>query len=466
MKKYVKIICLIWLGLGGLAFGQESTEDPIREITAIMPFAEGGQKLLVEEKGEYLVYEGDILVDELGRGGTARASESYLWPNSTIPFEIAANHPKEKDILKAIEKMNAETNLCLIPRNGKSYYDDYVEFIYKAGICGYSYVGMRGGKQVIAVGNLCGNTVISTMHEILHAAGFYHEQSHPDRDKHVKIDWWNIDKWKNWNNFFKKGKKLTEYDYYSIMHYSEYAFGNGKITITTLDPKYQKIIGRATELSPLDVFSIDKLYPKPGACEKGPRMTEIPEETDMSTYPIDIEYTGVELVPQLTNLSCWAAAISMIIGWVDEVSINPEEIARQIGYWKQYNFQGLAAGDFKALEEWGFELAAPMSYTAEGLADLLKTGPLWVATEEDLGKNKDQAHVRVIVAMIGDGSPENTLLTIYDPWEKGMKKFRLPNNGSIYQETFTEFSMKQADLATKELHESAPIYIAHLPFAQ
>ena len=459
MRKYI-VFLAISMGIGS-SFKAQEIIDPIvpeKEIRTYLPFVESEQNLFVSEYDGMFIFEGDILVNERGRGGTAISKEKYLWEESTIPYQIEDDHPMKDPIKKAIKKLNSETNLCLIPRNGNESIMDYVVFKYKSGVCGLSYVGKQGGRQVIYIGDMCGNTMGSTIHEIMHAAGFYHEHTHPEREKFIKIHEGNIASKKALNQNFKiRGRKVTRYDYYSIMHYGEKAFGNGKITITTLDPRFQKVIGQRRDLSSLDVFSIDTLYPKPGKCEKGPRM---------SSFAVDIEYPDVELVPQLSKLSCWAAAISMIIGWVDKVSIIPEDIADQIGYWKQYEF-GLPPEDLKALNEWGFEIAAPVSYTVDGLAELLRTGPLWVATLEEFSKNKKNPHVRVITGMTGDGSPKNTLLTIYDPWKKGMTKFRLPNNGSIYQETFAEFSRKQSDLVVEELNKKTmPIYIAHLPFTQ
>ncbi len=84
--------------------------------------------------------------------------------------------------------------------------------------------------QNINLGPGC-NSVGIVIHEIGHALGFWHEQSRPDRDRYVRVNFDNI-KSKLEGNFMRRkdfhiDNQGSHYDYGSIMHYSETAFSKG-----------------------------------------------------------------------------------------------------------------------------------------------------------------------------------------------------------------------------------------------
>jgi hypothetical protein len=102
------------------------------------------------------------------------------------------------------------------------------------------------------------------MHELLHALGFWHEQSRPDRDNHVKINHENINPTQLFN--FEKHNDVhtlgQSYDYNSIMHYGHLAFTrNGKPTIEPIK-KGVKLLGadEKTMLSDVDAQEVRILY--------------------------------------------------------------------------------------------------------------------------------------------------------------------------------------------------------------
>jgi hypothetical protein len=163
----------------------------------------------------------------------------------------------------------------------------------------------------------------------------------------------------------------------------------------------------------------------------------------------------VQLVPQQTGRSCWAAGAAMVVGWRDRVSINPDEIARAAGYWRQYA-EGLEAEDTNLLERvWGLQTEPGQSYSLDGFRRLLDTyGPLWTAGAVP------GAHIRVVAGMYGDGSPNGTMVVLYDPWEKGMATFSPANRGSVYEESYADYQVKQDELARRE-SDVQGVYVAH-----
>jgi len=94
----------------------------------------------------------------------------------------------------------------------------------------WSYVGRLGGRQQL---NLeapgCVHQGVA-IHEAIHAMGFFHEQSRPDRDEFVNILWGNINPDMAYNfNKLSWGEASTfdvPYDYRSIMHYNAKDFSN------------------------------------------------------------------------------------------------------------------------------------------------------------------------------------------------------------------------------------------------
>lgn len=152
---------------------------------------------------------------------------------------------------------------------------------------------------------------------------------------------------------------------------------------------------------------------------------------------IEVVY-DVPLIPQQTGMSCWAAGAAMLVFWRDQVSFDVSEVVRDNSYWSEYA-HGLPIEDTSIFDVFGMiEEPSQPPYSVAEIQELLELyGPLWVTGMP--------GHVRVVTGLVGDGTPEGTMVLINDPWDIDMEGFDLSNQGSQYAMTFSQFTAMQQE---------------------
>ncbi|XP_031415264.2 meprin A subunit beta-like [Clupea harengus] len=187
--------------------------------------------------------------------------EGTKW-NTSVPYLLGNTldvHYKGI-ILRAFEQFGLKSCINFIPRQNEN---DFIH-IQKLEGC-FSYVGKKvSGGQNVSIGSGCAIVPI-VEHMLLHALGFFHEQSRYDRDDHVTIIWENIQEGKEYefNKMSENESSLldTPYDYTSVMHYNKNEFSNGNgSTIITKHPEFQDVIGDSREMSSTDALELNRLY--------------------------------------------------------------------------------------------------------------------------------------------------------------------------------------------------------------
>ncbi len=210
---------------------------------------------------------------------TAFCKTCAYWPGGIVPYEFDANLPQARrnDMLSAMSRLEGIANLNFVQRNGEA------GFIFiKQSDKPYNYssdVGRTGGRQEIGITSWNNSMIIC--HELMHAIGFWHEQSRPDRETYVAVNYANMCPGSE-SQFDVAETGATSnipYDFLSIMHYGGLSFAKclnanedcnqscpGGFIGKTLEiqPAYQNgqnFIGNRSYLSQTDSLMLRFTYP-------------------------------------------------------------------------------------------------------------------------------------------------------------------------------------------------------------
>lgn len=227
---------VLWFALGAVAAAQEP-EPPPPEIPP-----------------------GWVLVDDVILPADAVYGDSTYsatpWTGGVVPYVFDANVSAADQLvgIDAMAEWAAAANVTFVPRTTET---NYIRFYTTNS--NSSFVGMIGGMQTINVYNW--NFRFIVCHEICHALGFWHEQSRPDRNTYVTINFANIDPAYAYNfNVVNGATTYGAYDFDSVMHYGAYAFSVNNQPTITINPGYSGSIGQRQHLSVLDATGMATQY--------------------------------------------------------------------------------------------------------------------------------------------------------------------------------------------------------------
>lgn len=211
-------------------------------------------------------FEGDIVMDSRLRDAvrgiskkSAVTEKGVTWPNGVLYYEVEPGFAGNDLLNKAIAEFEKRTCIRFQKRTNEP---DYVIYSSKKDVCS-SNIGRIGGGQIIHIGVHC-HVMGTVEHETMHALGFIHEHSRPDRDQYLDVKWDNIKK-EEWSNFNKYtfndvDNENVDYNFASVMHYRNDAFTkNGKDTLIAKDEP-DLTFGQRIKFSVGDIKEINELY--------------------------------------------------------------------------------------------------------------------------------------------------------------------------------------------------------------
>jgi hypothetical protein len=219
------------------------------------------------------IFQGDIILEkvkpidpQLPRSDVFGIDYAqYLWPavggQYQIPYVIASGSGALTNLNAAIAQFNSTfANIQFVAYATQT---DYVSFYFNpadySGEC-EATVGRAGGEQQVGGSGSC--TLATILHELGHVVGLWHEQSRPDRDTYVSVNYGNLIKGSisNFNQIYDNAQTFgTLFDYASIMEYPAFAFSrNGGPAIESIPAGIP--LSNQTGYTAADIDGIERLY--------------------------------------------------------------------------------------------------------------------------------------------------------------------------------------------------------------
>ncbi len=192
--------------------------------------------------------------------GFIEAPKVKPWVGAEVAYSFDPRFVNPERVQRVLAYFNEYTPVRFVPFTNQK--DSLVFSPGQSNLC-LSYVGMIGGHQPIYLDDRCYDKEIT--HEIMHALGFIHEHSRPDRDQFVRVNWDKIEEDKQ--SQFEAApaamavpQKNRPFDFQSVMIYqpTEFARIRGDLTIESLTGA--KIEPSASGLSPEDLARLVNLY--------------------------------------------------------------------------------------------------------------------------------------------------------------------------------------------------------------
>uniref|UniRef100_A0A182JFH1 Metalloendopeptidase n=1 Tax=Anopheles atroparvus TaxID=41427 RepID=A0A182JFH1_ANOAO len=264
------------------------------------------------EMGVGVYHEMDIMLQPARQrnGISLTASPNARWPNAIVPYVISSafSAAERNTILQGMQQFTANTCVRFVQRTTQTLYItiDNVEtgcwsYVGRSATNTYNQVNLQS-PDCVDVGTVT--------HELMHAIGFYHEFTRPDRDTYVSIDRTALAREYQTQSFYDDNyAKMADaevvlygrpYDYGSVMHYSKYAAGasNTRPVMNNLQP-WTGDFGNDNGLSAADIIDVNYISPgddegghdhhsSPGDDEGGHNDHSSPGDDDGST--VDYHY--------------------------------------------------------------------------------------------------------------------------------------------------------------------------------